>query len=152
MHAADAACGEDFDAARPAKHRRCDRRARRAFAGGDQRQISPRGLHDAARELAEPVDLLIVEADSEATFDDRDRRRNSAHLARRVLDGKRGFDIARVGHAMGDDRRFKRDDRFLGRARLGDLRGKIDKIRGAHRSSPSSGPQSAGEVIGISVP
>ena len=127
VHAADAAGGEDFDARELRnEHRRCDRRARRALAGGDKRQIAPRGLHDAARELAEPVDLLLVEADSEAAFDDRDRRRNGAHLARRVLDGKRRLDIARVGHAMGDDCRFKRDDRFLGRARLGDLGGKIE--------------------------
>ena len=54
----------------------------------------------------------VVEADSQAAVDDRDRRRNGAHLARRVLDGKRRLDIARVGHAMGDDRRFERDDRL----------------------------------------
>ena len=59
MHAADAAGGEDFDVREPGdEHRRGDRRARRAFARGDQRQIAPRGLHDAAAELAEPVDLL----------------------------------------------------------------------------------------------
>ena len=62
MHAANAAGGEDLDAREPGdKHGRRDRRARRAFARGDQRQIAPRGFHDAARELAEPLDLLAVE-------------------------------------------------------------------------------------------
>jgi len=84
------------------------------------------GLDNAAAELAKAVDLLLVEADPEAAAYDRDRRRNGPHFARRVLDGERRFHIARVGHAMGDDCRFERDDRFLGRARLGDLRGKIE--------------------------
>ena len=127
VHAADAAGGEDFDACEPGdEHRRCDRRASGAFASRDQRQIAPRGLDDTAAELAEPVDLLTRKAHSQPALDDRDRRRNGAHLARRVLDGERRLDIARVGHAMGDDRRFKRNDRFLGRARLGDLGGKIE--------------------------
>ena len=62
VHAADPAGGEDFDAReRSDKHRRRDRRACRAFARGDQRQIAPRGLDDAAAELAELIDLLAVE-------------------------------------------------------------------------------------------
>ena len=71
----------------------------------------------------------------ETAIDDRDRRRNGAHFAHRRLNGLRGLDVARVGHAMGDDRRFERDDRPLGRARLGDLGGKVQKIGGVHRSS-----------------
>jgi hypothetical protein len=126
VHAADAAGGEDFDARKPRdEHRRRDRRARRAFASGDQRQIPPRGLHDAAAELTEPVDLLTRKAHSQPALNDRDRRRNGAHLARCVLHGKCGLDIAWVGHTVGNDRRFKRDDWLFGRARLGDLRGKI---------------------------
>ncbi len=139
MHAADAAGGEDFDAREPGdKHRRRDRRARRALARRDQRQIAPRGLHHAAAELAEPLDLLARKAHSQAPVDDRDRRGNGPHLAHRLLDGSRRLDVARVGHAMRDDRRFERDDRPFGRARLGDLGGKVQKIGGAHRSSLSS--------------
>ena len=59
VHAADAAGGEDFDAREPSdEHGRRDRRARRALARGDQREIAPRSLHHAAAELAEPLDLL----------------------------------------------------------------------------------------------
>ena len=126
VNAADAAGGEDFDAREPRdEHRRGDGRAGRALARGDQREIPSRGLDDAARKLAEPVDLLARKAHSQPALDDRDRRRNGAHLARRVLDGERRLDVARVGHAVGDDRRFERDDRLFGRARLGDLGGKI---------------------------
>ena len=151
VHAADAAGGEDFDARELSdKHRRRDRRARRASAGGDQRQIAPRSLHHAAAELAELFDLLVRKTHSQTAVNDRDRRRNGAHLAHRILDGPRRLDVARVGHAMGDDRQFERDDRSSGRARLGDLRGKINKIRGAHSSSLSSRAAAIGrsDVIG----
>src|SRR3984885_4520312 len=134
VHAADAACGEDFDARKPSdEHRRRDRRAGRALASGHERQIAPRSLHDAAAQLAESIDLLPLEAHSQAAVNDRNRRRNGAHLAHRILDGERRLDIAGKGHAMGDDRRFERDDRLFGRSGIGDLGGKIHKIGGAHR-------------------
>ena len=120
------------------EHRRRDRGARRTLARRDRREIPPRGLDDAAGKLAEPLDFLPVEADAETSVDDRDRRRNGPHLARRLLDGTRRLDVARIGHAVGDDRRFERDDRLLGRERLGDLGGKIQEIDGAHRSTLSS--------------
>ena len=59
VHAADAAGGENFDARKGGDvHRRRNRRARRALARRDQREIAPRGFHDAAGKLAEPLDLL----------------------------------------------------------------------------------------------
>ena len=101
-------------------------------------KIAPRGLHDAAAELAEPVDLLARQAHAQAAFDDRDRCGNGARLAHGVFDSARRLDIARIGHAMGDDCRFERHDRLFGRARFCDLGGKIQKIGGAHSSSLSS--------------
>ena len=37
----------------------------------------------------------VVEADPQAAVDDRDRRRNGAHLAHRVLDGERAVSTLR---------------------------------------------------------
>ena len=134
MDAADAAGGEDFDS-RQLRHEHCrgDRRSRRALARRDQGQIAPRGLDDAAGELAEALDLAVVEADLQRAVDNCDRRRNRAHRPHRLLDRARGFDILRIGHAMGDDGRFQSDQRLAARARAFDLRREIHQIGGAHR-------------------
>src|SRR5208337_1289718 len=70
VDAADAAGGEDFDARELSdEHRGGDRRPGRAPPGDDGREVAPRGLDDAARQLAEAFDLLALETDPEAPID-----------------------------------------------------------------------------------
>ena len=62
-----------------------------------------------------------------------------APTAHGVLDHPRGLDVARIGHAMGDDRRFERDERAALGARLRDLGGEVDQIGDAHSGTPPFG-------------
>ena len=133
MDAADAARGEDFDARQLGEeHRRRNRGAGRAAPRGDRGEIPPRGFHHAARKLAEAFDLPGFEADAEPPVDDGDGRRRGAEGAHRILDHARRLDIARIGHAVGDDGRFERDDGPSARPRLGDFGREIHQIGGAH--------------------
>ena len=113
MHAADAAGCEDLDAGKGGdEHGRGDRGSRRALARGDGAR-SRREAFTTPPESWPSRSISSLEGHSQTAVNDRDRRGNRAHLAHRILDGPRCLDVARVGHAMGDDRRFEGDDHFL---------------------------------------
>jgi len=111
------------------KHGRGDRGARRAFARGDKRQIAPRSLHHAAAELTEPVDLLARKAHSEAASMTAIVAGMAPISRDRILDGQGRLNVARVGHAVRDDRSIRAPRSVLDRARLSDPRGKSPKDR-----------------------
>ncbi len=89
---------------------------------------------------ASPSISVSLEADAEAPVDHRDRRGRGAEGAHGVLDHPRRFGVARIGHAVGDDGRFERDQRAALGARLRDLGGVVDQFGDAHGAHTPFGP------------
>ena len=112
------------------EHRRGDRRAGRAAPGDDRREIAPRGLDHAAGELAKAARSPARRGRPGSVR----RRRRSSPASRpnertaSSTDARR-LDVARIGHAVGDDRRFERDDRLFRRRAPRRPRGKIPEDR-----------------------
>ena len=76
---------------------------------------------------------------------DGDRRRRRALAAHRGLEHQRRLEIGGIRHAVGDDRRFERDDGPIARERLGDLGRNVEQRFHVHadRLFPSRTPTPA---------
>ena len=83
------------------------------------------GYEGVKQEITEVVDFLIIEAYPEPAAENCDRRGCCASFPYRVLDVERRLDIARVGHAVTDDRRLERDDRLTFVQGSRDFRGNV---------------------------
>ena len=82
-------------------------------------------IRDAGAGLAQIVDLLGGQAGLQAAADDGDGGGHGARVADNLLDLERGFDVLRVGHAVGNDGGFERHDGLAGGKGLGNLGGDI---------------------------
>ena len=128
MHAADSAGGEDpnaglgGDADRPGDGRRAIAAIRQ-----DGRQVAPARLEHAAR-AGEALQQRVVEPDLDSPAGQTDRGGNGAGGAHRLFQGARGFQVSRVGQAMGDHRRLECDDRAALVERGLDLRADVEEI------------------------
>ena len=112
MHAADATGREHADAgARRQRGSRRDRRRRVAATRKNYRQIRRAGLDEGVRFARQPFELLIRQADLRHAIEHRDRGRNGAGVARRLLQCPTDVEIVRPRQAMRDDRRFEREHR-----------------------------------------
>ena len=96
-----ARCGRD--------HRRGDGGGAGAAGGEAGGEIGAAELGDAAAP-GQRVELAVGEADVEPPVEHRDGGRDGARGAHLGLDGARGLDVLRAGHAVGDDGAFERDE------------------------------------------
>ena len=126
VHAADAAGGEHANARHVGDHHRGGDGARAVLALRDEHgQVAAGGLGNARAGAAEVVDLFLGKAGFEPSADDGDGGGHGARVANNLLDLERGFNVLRVGHAVGNDGGFERHDGLAGFERLGDLGGDV---------------------------
>lgn len=111
MHAADAAGRKDLDARHVGNnHGRCDGRCTVLASGAQNGQIAAGGLGDCSALLAEVLDLLGGQAGLQAAADDGDGSGHCAVFADDAFDLQSGLNVLRIGHTVGNDGRFERDN------------------------------------------
>ena len=116
VYAADAAGGENLDARHVGDdHGGGDSGCAVGLSRDQRGQITAAGFGDASSGFAEVFDLLAAQTCLESAADDGDGGGRRAVRANRLLDQQRCFYVLWIGHAMGDDGAFQRDD---GLARL----------------------------------
>ncbi len=133
MHAADAAGRKDLDAGTGSgDHRGSYRRGTGAPLGDREGEIGARDFHHVLF-LREFLELFRLQADMQDAVNDGNRCRNGTLLTDNRLDTARHFDIAGVGHAVSDDRQFKRHQRRAALLCSGNLLGIGDRQEGGDR-------------------
>ena len=111
MHAANAARCEHINARKV----RCNHGGRNGCGPCAPRCDAGRNI--GARQfghiggLAKVFQLVVVQTNVQRPLDHRDGRWHRAVFAHLSLDQTRGFDVLGVGHAVGDNRAFKRNQR-----------------------------------------
>lgn len=111
VHAADAAGGENADTGAGGGDHGGGHRGGAGAALGDRKgDIGARDLHGVGG-LGQRLELVLLKADMQGAVNDRDGGRNRTLIADDLFDAFRHLDIAGIGHAVGDDGRFKRNDR-----------------------------------------
>ena len=112
MHAADAAGGKDLDPGQMrGDHRGGDGGGAGAAGGQAGGQIGARQFGDALWPGQARSSCVVVSPICSVPVEHRDGRRNRAGVADLRLDLRRGLEVLRIGHAVGDDGAFQRDQR-----------------------------------------
>ena len=111
VHAADAAGGEDLNAGHVGDHHRGrDGGGPVQALGHKHGQIPAGGLGHGLPGLAQVFDLLRGQTGLEPPAQNGDRRGDGAAVADDLLHVQRGLYVLRIGHPVGNDRGFQRDD------------------------------------------
>jgi hypothetical protein len=79
-------------------------------------QVAPADLHGVGRG-AQQFQLVVRQADADLAADDGDGGRHGAGVADQLFDFARHLHVLRIRHAVRDDGRLERDDRFAGGSR-----------------------------------
>jgi len=79
------------------------------------------GLGDVAAALTEIFEGVVVTTDADLPVQNGDRGRGCPAFPDDRFDLPGHGDVLRVGHAVGDDRRFESHNRFIGKQRFSDF-------------------------------
>ena len=122
VNAADTAGRKDADSCQVGdQHRRGNRCRRRLFVDQIDSHISSGSLGNVLA-LAHQFQLITAQTDFQFAVDDRHGSRNGPFASDDLFDLMGEFNVFRIRHAMGEDRRFQSDDRLVFSDRFLDFR------------------------------